>query len=120
MSTRKILESLIALADAGIENPQVQELAAQAREALESAPTVFVSMCHGHVNDVASDTNDIVVYVIDEDCVDHDGIPAELMADDGSTYHARVKRMQMTAPHFDVDQVVLIAEDNVYANGMKL
>ncbi len=100
---------------------QLTLLGQKATAVLEERPKLFVSTSGGIVFDIASDDLiDTEVYVIDESSLDDQGFTATIDTQDGSEYTARIKRMAVTAPHFEVDQVVEATRDVVYANGMKL
>lgn len=120
MTTRSILESIVALSAARPADEEIRALAASAKTQLEIDPTVFVTMYDGKVKDVSSDSTEVVCYVIDEDRTDDQCVQVEIDTDDGGSYTAGVKQMQVTAPHFDQEQVVAGAQHNAYANGMKV
>lgn len=120
MTTRSILESIVALSASRPKDEEIRALAALAKTQLEIDPTVFVTMYDGRVKDVASDSTEVVCYVIDEDRTDDQAVEATIDTEDGGSYTAGVKKMAVTPVHFDKHQVVEAGEGNAYANGTRL
>lgn len=115
-----ILERLVALAGKHPSNGELGDLANEARSVLASKEQLFVSVGNDGVYDVSSDDLvDAEVFVIDETRKDGQGKEAVLNAQDGTTYDAHVKRLVVTAPHFDVADVV-DGVDGAYANGSRI
>jgi len=72
-------------------------------------PSLFVSVSKNGVFDVSSNDMELIdlnVYVIDETRSDPDGNDVTLIADDESPYLARVKKLPVTATHFETEAVV--------------
>lgn len=115
-----ILERLVVLAKKHPGNGELGDLAREAEQALASKEQLFVSIGAQGVYDVSSDDLlDAEVFVIDETRQDEQGAPAVLNAQDGTTYDAAVKRLVVTAPHFDIPDVTE-AVDGAYANGSRI
>lgn len=121
-----LLSQFSMLANRHPDNPFIGDLAAKANKILVDsasapAPKVFVSINpDGVAYDVASDDiRAIDLFILDESQKDPGVPPVEIEAQDGTTYFATVRKLQATAPHFDIEQVVNGA-DGTYANGVKL